>query len=114
MACNVDAATCVARKLRTFSVAKLEPLETARALDFMKGPRLVKGKALAAVRPASGCAQALANAVKHQIDYDCVVFLWRSPESLPGAGTLIQHAARLASGAIPDEMQRALFSSAPD
>jgi hypothetical protein len=91
-------------------------LMLGRALDFMKGPRLVKDKALAAVRPASRCAQALANAVKHQIDYDCVVFLFplAKPESLPGAGDLIQHAARLASGAIPDEMQRALFSSAPD
>jgi hypothetical protein len=61
-------------------------------------------KALASLRPA--------NEAKHQIDYDRVVFLFplAKPDSLPGAGDLIQHAAGLASGAIPHKMWRSLHS----
>jgi hypothetical protein len=60
-------------------------------------------KALASLRPV--------NEAKHQAEYDRAVFLLplTKPESLPGAGDLIQHAARLASGAVPDEMWRLLL-----
>jgi hypothetical protein len=60
-------------------------------------------KALAFLRPA--------NEAKHQADYDRATSLLTltKPESLPGAGDLIHIAARLACGAIPDDMQQSLF-----